>query len=166
MAISGHKGVSRIDQVSKNHHGWYVRVRYNGTTVSKFFRDGLYGNRDKALKAAVAFRNETEKELGKPRTDRTILPMTTRNTSGVVGVRRRVRGRKPVNGEQSFAAYYEACWSPRPGKLQRKLFSVDQLGERGAFLAACAFRREREREMLGGEIRANWAAAAAKILSV
>lgn len=164
MAVSGYKGVSRIDQESKNHHGWYVRVRYGGNAVSKFFRDSMYGSRRKALAAAVEYRDAAEKELGKPRTDRTILPMSSRNTSGVVGVRRRERMRKGDNAAEP-AVYYEACWSPKPGKLQRKLFSVDKLGERDAFLSACAHRRQMEREMLGSEITENWVAAAPAILA-
>lgn len=165
MAISGHKGVSRIDQDAKNHHGWYVRVRFNGKSLSKFFRDSAFGSRKQSLTAAVAYRDEAERELGRPRTDRTVLVMSSRNSSGVVGVRRRERKRTSTAGMFTAAAYYEACWSPVPGELKRKLFSVDKLGERGAFLAACAHRRDMERALLGSEIRENWAAAAPAILA-
>lgn len=167
MAVSGYKGVSRIDQAAKNHHGWYVRVRHDGVTDSRFFNDSKHGGKRKALAAAVAYRDAAEKAIGKPRTDRTILPMTARNTSGVVGVRRRERARRPGSKVSAApAAYYEACWSPAPGKLSRKLFSVEKLGERDAFLAACAHRRQMERDLLGSELKENWAAAAPTILAM
>lgn len=165
MAKSGHKGVSRIDQPSKKCHGWYVRVAFNGTKASKFFNDEKCGGRDEGLKAAVQWRNEQEAELGKPRTERQIIPLTKRNTSGVVGVRKRVRSVKGRNGKPSKVEYFEVSWSPWPGKLCRKLFSVEKFGESQAFLKACQFRREREREFLGDVVKGNWRESFATVIN-
>jgi hypothetical protein len=65
-----HKDIARIDQESKRSHGWYVRVRFQGKTHSKFFSDRKCGSRENSLKAAVEWRNETEENLGKLCTNR------------------------------------------------------------------------------------------------
>lgn len=163
MAISGHKHVSRIDQPEKNNHGWYVRIRRNGVTTSKFFRDTKYGTRTKAMKAAIVFRDELMHNLSLPKNDRTVMPRTRRNTSGIVGVARRTMRR---SDGRSAGTYWVATWSPGDGKVGRKLFSVETLGEKGALLAACAYRRDREREIYGTELRENWAAAAKILLNL
>ena len=162
MARSGHKGISRIDQETRNHHGWYVRVTFGGQKHAKFFSDAKHGGRDAALEAAVAHRDRIEREFGKPRTDRQVAPKTGRNTSGVVGVRRR---RRAVSGEGEAREYFEVSWNPWPGKVCRKMFSIAELGERQAFLAACAFRRQKEREMFGGEVKGNWVGSLATVRS-
>lgn len=166
MAKSGYKGISRIDQPSKNHHGWYVRVTFGAERRSKFFSDVKHGGRENALKAAVEHRDALERELGKPRTDRQIAPKTVRNSSGVVGVRRRTRKLAGGGeGKENLREYYEVSWTPWPGKVCRKMFSITEMGERRAFLAACAFRRQKERETLGGEIKGNWVGSLSTILT-
>src|SRR3954452_21309238 len=104
MAKSGHKGISRIDQEDRNHHGWYVRVTFGGQKHSKFFSDSKHGGKEAALEASVVHRDQIEKDFGKPRTDRQVAPKTARNTSGVVGVRR--RSRALVNSDE-IREYYE-----------------------------------------------------------
>ena len=163
MARSGHTHVSRIDQPEKNNHGWYVRIRRDGATTSKFFRDTKFGTRAKALRAAIAFRDDLLENLSRPLSRRKAMPTTGRNTSGIVGVARRTMRRRDgrVGG-----SYWVATWSPGNGKTARKLFSIAELGERGALLAACACRRDREREIYGEELKENWAAAAKILLNL
>ncbi len=163
MARSGHTHVSRIDQPDKNNHGWYVRIRREGVTTSKFFRDSKYGTRTKALKAAIAFRDQLLANFKLPASKRKVLHRAGRNTSGIVGVARRTMRRR--DGRPG-GSYWVATWSPGNGKTARKLFSIAELGERGALLAACACRRDREREIYGEELRENWAAAAKVLLSL
>jgi|CXWL01.1.fsa_nt_gi hypothetical protein len=163
MARSGHRHVSRIDQPEKNNHGWYVRVRREGATTSKFFRDSKYGTQAKALRGAIAFRDELLKHLSLPPSKRKVALHTGRNTSGIVGVARRTMRRRDG---RSGGSYWVATWSPGNGKTARKLFSIAELGERGALLAACACRRDREREIYGEEIKENWAAAAKVLLNL
>lgn len=86
MAKSGHKGICRIDQPPRNTFGWYVRVTFNQTTRRKFFSDKASGSKRKALEAAIKYRNEVEKEVGRPRTDRLVSSGSGRNESGVTGV--------------------------------------------------------------------------------
>lgn len=163
VAEAKHKNVSRIDQADKKHHGWYVRVSSEGRVTAKFFSDRGTGSRAKALKAAIAYRDELIAELGRPKTGRSSGAKGRRNTSGIVGVARRTM-KRPDGGPG--AAYWVATWCPKPGKLARKLFSVEKLGEKIALLSACAYRRDREREIYGTELRENWAAAAKILLKL
>ena len=147
MAKSGHKGISRIDQEEKNTHGWFVRISFNGIKRSKFFSDHVCGNKAIALEKAVKFRDKVEKELGKPRTDRTVVSRSPRNRSGIIGIQRKVKIAKNANGEAVEKHYFEVNWSPWPGKLCRTWVSIEKFGEKGALLKACAIRREKERDV-------------------
>src|SRR5689334_8326976 len=118
MAKSGHKGISRIDQPSRNTLGWYVRVMFDGKQVAKFFSDKSHGGRKKALDAAVRYRDEAEKQLGRPRTDRQVISRQTRNTSGIVGVQRRTKTVRTKDGEQVVNKYYVVTWNPEPGRVK------------------------------------------------
>lgn len=51
-------GISRIDQVEKKNHGWYVRITVKGVVTQKFFSDKTNGGKAKALKLAQVHRNE------------------------------------------------------------------------------------------------------------
>lgn len=110
---------------------------------SRLFSDSLFGGRRRALKAAVEWRNETERELGKPRTERVVLMSSSRNRTGVIGVRRTVKEGTPV---------YEATWNPLPGKVQRTSVSIAKYGEKEAFRRAVEIRKEKERELFGAEL--------------
>jgi hypothetical protein len=147
VGSSGHKGISRIDSAKNNTHGWYVRVQYRGETHAKFFSDSAHGGQKKALAKAVRHRNDIEKELGKPRTDRTITVGSARNNSGVQGIKRINKG----NGHA-----YEVTWSPVPGVIQRTTVSIKKFGENEAFRRAIRIRQQKERLYFGGLITQNW----------
>jgi hypothetical protein len=166
MAKSGYKGISRIDQPSRNTFGWYVRVMFNGTTRCKFFSDKAGGSKHKALEAAIKYRNQVEKELGRPRTDRLVSSGSGKNESGVTGVNIQKQIVRTGEGEREVKKYYVVNWSPWPGKTCRELVSIEKYGERGALLKACRIRREKEREMYGSEVKGNWTASLGKLLSV
>lgn len=156
-AQSGYKGVSRIEQPARNTFGWYVRVTFNKEKRVKFFSDAACGGKDKALKEAVRFRNQAEKELGKPRTDRLVIGGNPRNTSGIMGVQRKSKVVVTEEGQKRVLKnVYEVTWNPEPGRLCRMLVSIDEYGEEGAFRKACAIRREKEKEMFGSVVKSNW----------
>ncbi|HEX8709775.1 MAG TPA: hypothetical protein VF723_16155 [Pyrinomonadaceae bacterium] len=165
MAKSGHKGISRIDQEKRKTHGWYVRVRFDGVQRSKFFSDESNGGREKALEAAVRFRNRLEQDLGKPRTDRLVIARNPRNSSGIMGVQRKTKVVKTPKGERVTRNVYEVTWNPEPGKLARTWVSIDEYGEEAAFRKACAIRREKEREMFGSEVLSNWTDSLSKLFA-
>jgi hypothetical protein len=135
-SISKQKDIARIDQESKRTHGWYVRVRYLGKVHSKFFSDKKNGGKESALLAAISWRNDTEKTIGKIRTDRHVV--TVSNTkSGVVGVRLNEKlGR------------YEVSWVNLEGKQGKTSVSVKMHGKKKAFERACEIRKQKEAERL------------------
>ncbi|MDQ3812388.1 MAG: AP2 domain-containing protein [Armatimonadota bacterium] len=143
---SGYKGISRIDSPNRNTHGWYVRVTFMGDNHAKFFSDSVHGDRDKALYHAVRYRNRMERELGKPRTNRTVATTNARNRSGVLGVKRIDKGP---------GGAYEVTWSPRPNVVSRTSVSIAKWGEEEAFRRACEIRQQKERKMYGGLLRHN-----------
>lgn len=165
MAKSGYKGVCRIDHAQKNSFGWYVRVDFNGTRRSKFFNDQKYGGREKGLEAAVEFRDQAERELGKPRTERLVIARNPRNRSGITGVQRKTKVVKKDGGERVIDNVYEVTWSPEPGRVRRAWVSIDEYGEEAALRKACAIRREKEREMYGSVVETNWADSLSKLCS-
>jgi hypothetical protein len=83
----------------------------------------------------------------------------------VTGVNLEKRVIKTAGGEKEIKKYYIVNWSPWPGKTCREFVSIEKYGERGALLRACRIRREKEREMYGSEVKANWNVSFAKLLS-
>ena len=143
VGVSGHKGISRIDSTKNKTHGWYVRVQFMGTTHAKFFSDSAHGGKNKALSSAVKHRNQLEKELGKPRTDRTVTAKNSRNRSGVQGVKQVQKGKAMV---------YEVTWSPSAGTVDRTTVSIRKYGEAEAFKRACRIRQQKEKLFYGGTL--------------
>lgn len=126
-----HKGITRIDHPAKRTFGYFVRVTWNKQRRSKFFSDSVHGDRLAALSAALEWRNEAEKELGKPRTERQVIGVS-RTSTGIVGVRRTIKDGREV---------YEATW--RDGnRIRRTSYSIAKHGERRALSLA---RRAREK---------------------
>ncbi len=137
IMLEKHKDIARIDQESKRTHGWYVRVRFQGKTHSKFFSDKKCGGRYSSLLAAIAWRDSTEKKLGKVRTNKHIVTVSNSGT-GVVGVRLNEKFNR-----------YEVSWVTVEGKQGKTSVSVRKHGKEGAFVKACAIRHEKEKLRLG-----------------
>lgn len=153
MADSGYKSISRIDADQKKMHGWYVRVYFKGQMHAKFFSDSRYGSQSDALEEAVIYRNALEEKLGKPRSERTVVSLSPRNTSGVVGVRRRRKSSR--RGNPDGYEIYEITWSPEPGKMKRTSVSINHYGEEEALHRAMEIRKQKEREIYGSETPAD-----------
>ncbi len=153
-ATSGYKGISRIDHEAKHTHGWYVRVCYDRKMYSKFFSDASNGGKEKALKKAVKHRNDMEKQLGKPRTDRIIVVSNSRNSTGIIGVQRTFKGVPVKNAANPLAGgQYEVTWSPEPNVLRKTSFSIEKHGEEGAFQKAVELRQKVEKKIYGRVIQ-------------
>ncbi len=132
-----HKDISRIDQDTRKTHGWYVRVRFLGKSHDKYFSDRLHGGKDATLDKALSWRNATEMEIGKVRTDN--IMVTVGNTAtGVVGVRFNEKMNK-----------YEATWVDKEGKPGKTSVAVRKHGKAKAFKMACDIRRKKDAERLG-----------------
>ena len=136
VILEKHKDVARIDQEEKRTHGWYVRVRFQGTTHSKFFSDGKCGGRYSSLLAALTWRDTMEKNLGKIRTDKHLVTVSN-TTTGVVGV----RFNEKLNR-------YEVSWVNGVGKQGKTSVSVKKNGKERAFQMACEIRKVKEAERL------------------
>ena len=136
VILEKHKDVARIDQEDKRTHGWYVRVRFQGTTHSKFFSDGKCGGRYSSLLAALTWRDTMEKKIGKIRTDKHLVTVSN-TTTGVVGV----RFNEKLNR-------YEVSWGNRVGKQGKTSVSVNKNGKEKAFQIACEIRKVKEAERL------------------
>lgn len=132
-----HKDITRVGQESKRSHGWYVRLRFQGKTQSKLFSDKRNGGKHTALEAAISWRNETEKRLGKTRTDKHIVTFANSGT-GVVGVR--------LNEKYNR---YEICWVTPEGRQGKTSVSIRKYGKEAAFIKACTIRHQKEKERLG-----------------
>jgi hypothetical protein len=113
-----------------------VRVRFKGQTLSKFFSDGKCGGRYSSLLAALAWRDATEKKIGKVRTNKHIVTVSNTST-GVVGV----RFNEKLNR-------YEVSWVDAVGKQGKTSVSVLKHGKGKAFQLACDIRNLREAERL------------------
>jgi hypothetical protein len=137
---SGYKGISRIDQQSRKTHGWFVRVTFGGATHSKLFSDALHGGTQRALKRAIRYRNQLEKELGRPRTDRVMTTKSARSNTGIRGVCRTTKQSRPV---------FEVTWTPQPNTVSRTSVSIQRRGERQALLRAQQLRRQWEKTIYG-----------------
>ncbi|MCG8347393.1 MAG: AP2 domain-containing protein [Chloroflexales bacterium] len=131
-----YKSITRIDHPAKRTHGYFVRVQWAGERRSKFFSDKKCGDRLSALADAISWRDATEQELGKPRTERQVVGKA-RNDTGIVGVRRRKKGGKEV---------FEATWVVEGNRLGRTSFSIEKHGEKGALKKAIAARLKGERK--------------------
>ncbi|MEW6735962.1 MAG: AP2 domain-containing protein [Acidobacteriota bacterium] len=148
-----YKGISRIDQPAKRTHGWYVRVAFKNKQFTKFFADEKNGGYDKALAKAMQFRDKVEKKLGKPSTDRPVVMRSSRNRTGIIGVRKRITRTKTKSGKIKLHKAYEITWSPEPNVIRRTSISIDAHGEEKAFWKAYRLRRAKEREIYGKAVQ-------------
>ena len=133
ILLEKYEDISRIDQEIKSTHGWYVRVRFKGKTLSKFFSDRKYGGRYSSLLSAISWRDKTEKKLGKIRTNSHMVTLTN-SKSGVVGVR--------LNEKQNRL---DVSWVTQQGKQGKTTVSITKHGKKEALARAIAIRRKMKR---------------------
>ena len=119
-----------------------VRVTWAGVRRQKFFADNKHGDRLGALAAALDWRDQQERELGKPRTERLIFGKASSNT-GIPGVTRLIRAGHPV---------LQVTWYEN-GRQRRTSISIDKHGERAALALARRLRAEAEQRRLGRTAR-------------
>jgi len=144
--------ISRIDQKSRNkqgigQHGWWVRIRRDKVKYYCFFNDNKYnGDKDKSLEIAIMYRDAVKTRfLDNPNTMDVISGtngMSSKNTSGIVGVNREER-KFSKNGNIYNTANWRCFWPDGNGhgKSKSKSFSVLKFGEEEAFRLACEARR-------------------------
>ncbi len=132
-----HKGITRIDRPAKRTHGYQVRIFWQGCRHQRFFADRSFGDRLAALAAAIAWRDATERDLGKPRSERQVVSQV-RTASGHLGIRTR-----------SDTQTIEATWVEHTAdglqRQRRTSFSIRRHGSRRALNLALKARRQGER---------------------
>ncbi|GAB4110557.1 MAG: hypothetical protein Fur005_11920 [Roseiflexaceae bacterium] len=134
-----YKNITRIDHPAKRTFGYNVRVAWKGKRYGKFFSDRVYGDRLGALAAAIDWRDKTEREIGKPRTEHQVIGWNSRNKSGALGIRRSTRDGRDT---------YEVVWVEHGEDKSRRRatrFSITKHGERKAFKLALRARQRGER---------------------
>jgi hypothetical protein len=110
--------------------GWRVNVARRGVHVDRLFSPHRYGTSDKALQAAMAFRDDVLAQLKLLSMAEYCTIVKSHNTSGIPGVRRTKEG----------------AWRMRiklpDGREVGRLFSVSRHGEQGAFELAVQARAQ------------------------
>ena len=139
------RNITRIDNPGGDDkrpvRGFEVRIYRRGQRFNQFFSDSAHGGKTKALEEARKVRDKMEKKL-KPYTRRELAEkVTKRNTSGVRGVRLRTTI-VTKNGKTYKYEHVEASWSPEPGKVIKKSFSVEKMGKDAAWAAAVECRQK------------------------
>lgn len=144
MAISGYKNISRIDDYRKKQHCWYVRVNWKKQYYARQFSDKQYDGKARALEAAVEYRNQIEREIGKPRSERLVLGAPRLSNTGQRGIRR-IKVKQQKRGKDYWWDVYQVTYHPAPGVTKRTSVSIQKYGEEEAFRKACAIRGAAER---------------------
>lgn len=135
-------GISRIDQLEKRTHGFFVRLTRKGKIYNAFFADKSYGGKSKALQAAQKHYRKLLREHGRiSRRDRAQIKRRV-GASGIMGVRKAVL----AAGKRKLT-YWLASWSPHPHVVQRRMFSVQKYGGARAKAMAVQARKNGVRSM-------------------
>lgn len=136
------RNISRIETVGKTgniYGGWEVRLQRRGKKTEKFFADRRNGGKRGALTAAQTFRDEIEAAATKYTVKELAETPSSRNQSGMVGVR--LHQQKDVRGEfEYYYWYWVAQWTDGRGRRRTRSFSIHQHGDEEAYQLACEAR--------------------------
>ena len=128
------KDVTRMDYGKT--HGWNVRISFEGKIYRKLFSDKQHGGKNCALLAAISYRDDLRKKLGKPATSKKVVTKAN-NSTGVVGVYLNKKNNK-----------FEVFWKNHLGKTGHTNYSIAKHGKQKAFELAVAKRQQKEHERL------------------
>ena len=116
-------------------------MQRRGEKTEKFFGDSRHGGKRQALADAKAFRDQIENQSEKYSVQELAETPSTRNKSGVVGVR--LHKQKDFRGDYEYHYWYwVAQWTDGKGKRKTKAFSIHQHGDENAFQLACEARKK------------------------
>ena len=148
MRTEGLRCITRIvTHGAKKSRGWEVRVIRRGIALTEYFADRKFGGKAGALSEAMHWRDEAAKKLRPIPRSELARRVTARNTSGIPGVRRRVKPVKKRDGKTFDYEVWTATGSPRPNERKTRDFYVSKLGEDDAREAAIAQRLRWEQQM-------------------
>ena len=132
---------------AKKNRGWEVRVVRRGIALMEYFADKKFGGKAGALSEAMHWRDDAVKNLQPIPRSELARRLTARNTSGIPGVRRRVKPQKTRDGKVIAYEVWTATGSPQPGQRKTRDFYISKLGEDDAREAAIAQRLRWEQAM-------------------
>lgn len=132
------RNISRIEKSAADGAiigGWEVRLQRRKLKFNQYFADSVHGGKNAALRAAKAYRDQLEvAEPAMTVSDRAAIP-SSRNRSGVVGVR--LHHQKSQHGDFEYSYWFwVAQWVDGRGRRKSKSFSIDKYGDREAFRLA------------------------------
>lgn len=138
--------IHRIDHAPKRDHAWIAQVQVREKVTIRRFSDGRYGGKQRALKAALRFRDTLLRGAHDPdywywRRNR----KRRNNTSGIVGVGRYVSRDRGAMERASWQAF----WDGPDGRRHIRKFSVEHHGERRARELAIRARKDAMRAIFG-----------------
>ena len=139
--VSKHKDIARIDQELKCTHGWYVRIKFQGKILNKFFSDKKNGGKDSSLELAITWRDHTRAKIGKSQSDRQIVTVT-KNATRVVGVY--------LEKKQDR---YIVTWANPNGRQNKTSVSIKKHGEAAALKLAIQKREKENQKRLSCNLR-------------
>lgn len=118
------KNISRIDQPSKNTHGWFVRIRRDGNKISRFFSDKKLGGKDLSLRAAQEFRDKKLKEwMVFAKNHERSMHLGKQSNIGYPGISYCVKT-KNRNGTTREEHVFQVSYSPEKGVYKNKSFYI------------------------------------------
>lgn len=151
-----------LKNITRTKKNWLVVIRRFGKVAcTERFRDVVYGNADKSLRAAIIYRDKQLKEIDKLSDEyakwrsltiksakrniaaeselksRFLCKVGTKNTSGVLGVR-----------FNKISQCWCAIWPGINGGQQMESFSIKRYGEEKAKLLAIVAREEGIKELI------------------
>jgi hypothetical protein len=129
-----HRNIRRIDDDTRRTHAWLVQVQRRSKIIIKMFSDNIFGGKQKALSAALEYRDELI--LAAPAAERNLWHRTIvrrNNTSGIPGVGLYQR----PSGTEKWVAH----WIDENGVRKSRTFSVNIYGNRKAKQLAIAERQ-------------------------
>ena len=135
------KGITRYELDSTHSDGFMVRLHRNGAHVNEFFSENTYGGLRKAKKAAQVRYAELEELHGQPNKKSTEGKLTSRNSTGHVGIHIAHSIEHRWGGLEYFS--YCASWVSDEGQRQKISFAWNRYGKKLALKMACYAREKK-----------------------
>lgn len=134
-------GITRLDIEESANRGYMVRICRNGKRYSAYFSDAKCGGKRNAKRLAKQRYDELCEKHGPANRKSCLNKVTTRNSTGVVGVHVAASTDTRWAGE-TYKAYC-ASWVTDDGRRQKIAFSWRRYGKAKAFELACHARKKR-----------------------
>lgn len=128
--------------------GWQFKMKRNGKQTTKFFSDSVHGSTENAFNAALEYKAERIKEVGAYSGEFLTGKISSKNTSGIIGVNRS----ESIRQKDSRIDIVWQCHSPTPeGQRIANVFSINAYGEIGALYKAVEKRLNDITLLIGAE---------------